>query len=875
MIFIMANILKNTHLKKWKVPFFFIATFFLTCSVRAVGVSPDSIGRAVHDYLPNDVTYNPDIPTPESILGANIGQWHVRHDQLIQYMTVLAEHSDRITIEETGRTHENRPLVLLTITAPSNQKNIDNIRRSHLNAIATGTQVNSKSPLIFYMGYSIHGNEPSGSNAALAIAYYLAAAQGERIDALLNNNIVLLDPSFNPDGLSRFAQWANMHRGKTLVADSNNREHDEGWPSGRTNHYWFDLNRDWLLLTHPESRARIKQFHRWRPHILTDFHEMGTNSTYFFQPGVRSRKNPNTPDANVTLTEALAAYHAKAFDAQGKLYFSEEAYDDFYAGKGSTYPDLHGSIGILFEQASSRGHVQESMNGPVVFSDTIANQITTTLSTFEGALVNKPAILDYQSAFVKDTKALAKKDDVAGYLVKVPADIGRFNAFISLLNQHEIKFNTITNDVTFDGIAFDANNAIFIPVTQPQYRLVKSVFSTQTSFENNTFYDVSTWNMALAFNLNFAAVEKRKARSIKTSDSAILPSLNIANELLEKAYAYAFSWQDYYAPGLLQALLEAGINVRSSTKAFTATLLDNTQHRFTPGSIVVPSGLKQPDNMLAILKDNALAFGIPVYSLASGLTPQGSDIGSRSMAPVSLPKVLIVGGEGVSQYEVGEMWHYFDTRVGLPVSIVEQSKLGSALNPSYTHIIFASGRYTLPNGVKEDILQWVKQGGVLIGQKSALKYFSANNWLNIDIMSKEEIDVRFDESNLSYSDKSSLYARKLVAGAAYEASIDTSHPLFFGYEHARLPMFKTSNMVIKNDYSPFTTPAVYTKSPLMAGFSDDKMVDLIAESPAVVTEQHGNGVVIGFVDNTQFRGYWYGTNKMLSNAIYQSYILHN
>jgi hypothetical protein len=681
---------------------------------------------------------------------------------------------------------------------------------------------------------------------------------------------VLLDPSFNPDGLSRFAQWANMHKGKQLVADSNTREHDEGWPSGRTNHYWFDLNRDWLLLAHPESQARIKQFHYWRPHILTDFHEMGTDSTYFFQPGVRSRKNPITPDGNVTLTEALAAYHAKAFDKKGKLYFSEEAFDDFYAGKGSTYPDLHGSIGILFEQASSRGHLQESINGPLAFSTTIANQITTSLSTFDGALANKLAILDYQSAFVKDTQALAKDGDISGYIVGESNDSGRFNAMLSLLKQHNIKFEVVSKDSEIAKQTFRANRAIYIPAAQAQYRLITSIFSTQTSFENNTFYDVSSWNMAMAFNLPFEVVEKRDVRDVKTAANAQLAMPVLSDSLPANAYAYAFSWNDYYAPALLQSLLEAGVSVRSSENAFEAKLVNNQRHTFTSGSIIIPTGLAQPDNLLNLLTEQASALKIPVYALASGLTPTGSDIGSRSIQPISAPKVLLVGGEGVSEYEVGEMWHYFDTRVGLPVSIVEQQKLGNALQSGYTHIVFASGRYSLTNDTIDALSTWVKNGGVLIGQKSALRYFAANEWLNADIVDREEIDSKFDEDKLTFGDKSALYARKLVAGAVYEAEIDITHPLFYGYTDATLPMFKTSNMVVNNYYTPFTTPARYTSAPLLAGFSDEKLVKLIAETPAVITTKQGKGVVIGFTDNTQFRGYWYGTNKMLSNAIYQS-----
>lgn len=842
-------------------------------AATAANVKTDTGGRPVHDYLPQDITYNPDIPTPESVLGMQVGEWHVRHDQLVHYMRMLAQTSDRISLEVTGRTHENRELLLLKITSPDNQRQLDDIRDAHLARLSSGKQPKIADPLIIYMGYSIHGNEPSGSNAALAVAYYLAAAQGEAIDALLNNNVVLLDPSFNPDGLSRFAQWANMHKGKQLVADSAHREHDEGWPSGRTNHYWFDLNRDWLLLTHPESRARIKQFHQWRPHVLTDFHEMGTNSSYFFQPGVRSRKNPMTPDGNVTLTEALAKFHAKALDSKGELYFTEEAFDDFYVGKGSTYPDVHGSIGILFEQASSRGHLQESINGELAFADTIANQVTTSLSTFEGALANKPAILDYQSAFIKDTRKQAKNDDEAGYLLAMPSDTGRFKALIELLKQHQVVFNVVTRDIAIDDTKFVANKALFVPLSQFQYRLVKSLFSTQTSFENNTFYDVSSWNIGLAFNLQYKPVSQRQASSIKTAANAQLAMESDAQPLPNDAYAYAFPWTDYYAPALLQSLLEAGVKARSSDSGFSAQTTNGKIMEFPRGSIIVPAGptrMDQVENVAQLLEDNAQQLGINVHAITSGLTPKGNDLGSRSIAPVKLPKVLIVGGKGTSEYEVGEIWHYFDTRVGLATSIVEQRNLGDALKNDYSHIIFPSGRFSLSDETRQRLITWVADGGVLIGQKSALRYFAQNEWLNISVVQRAEIDSAFNEDGVQYGDRSAHAAQKIVAGSAYLADIDTSHPLFYGYETDTLAMFKTSNMIVENEYSPFTTPARYTSAPLAAGFSADAMVELIADTPAVVTKTRGKGVIIGFTDNTQFRGYWYATNKMLSNAIYQS-----
>lgn len=315
---------------------FLTLCILLPCPARA--------GQPLSYYLPEGTVYDPAIPTPEAFFGYPTGEWHLRHDQIVAYMQALSAASDRITLREYARTYEHRPLLLLTITSPENHQNIDTIREEHLAlcdphksaALNTDTM-----PAVLYMGFSIHGNEPSGGNAAPLVAYHLAAAQN--IDALLNNTVILLDPVFNPDGFSRFAHWANMHKGKHPIADPNHREHREAWPSGRTNHYWFDLNRDWLMLQHPESRGRMETFHAWKPNLLTDHHEMGTDRTFFFQPAIPSRNNPLTPDKNYTLTAAIAQHHAEALDQIGSLYYTKESYDDFYIGKASTYPDINGA----------------------------------------------------------------------------------------------------------------------------------------------------------------------------------------------------------------------------------------------------------------------------------------------------------------------------------------------------------------------------------------------------------------------------------------------------------------------------------------------------------------------------------------------------
>ncbi|MCW8093320.1 M14 family metallopeptidase [Alteromonas sp. ASW11-130] len=858
-------------MNKLRILISLVGLALLTCATQSLAQFPhmDEGGRAAKDYLPKNVTFNPAIPTPEAYLGNKVGEWHVRHDQLVGYMQTLAKASDRLSIEVTGYTHENRPLVLVTATSKDNQSKIDSLRNQHIAALDSKQNVGKEAPLFLYMGYSIHGNEPSGSNAAMVVAYYLAAAQGNDIEKLLSNAVVLLDPSLNPDGLSRFAHWANMHKGKQLNADREHREHQEGWPSGRTNHYWFDLNRDWLLLTHPESQARIRQFHKWRPHVLTDFHEMDTDSTYFFQPGVASRKNPWTPDANVTLTEALAKFHAKAFDDKKVLYFSQEAFDDFYYGKGSTYPDAHGSIGILFEQASSRGHLQTSINGEVKFADTIQNQVTTSLSTFAGALANKAALLNYQSNFAKNTQKLIDEDHAFGHVMRIPQDKQRAQAMINLLDQHQIQYHGVTKALEVDKRRYEPGATLFIPLNQPQYRLVKSLFSTRTSFTDNTFYDVSSWNLPYAFNVEFDVVSHRNRRRVKASESFTLARSDVET-IDAKSYAYAFEWHHYYAPALLQALLEKDVKVRSAGDTFTATLTNNENYKFSRGTILIPMALQDKD-VFSIVKELSQQSGVPVHSIATGLTSHGIDLGSSRMVPIEPVKLLLVGGKESTEYDVGEVWHYLDTKVGLPVSIVELSRLKEVPLQDYTHVVFVSGDYgPLDELFAAKLSGWIQEGGVLIGQQSALKYFESNGWLNVEIEEDAAIDEAFSTEGLRYADKEALEAKKLIAGATYEMVIDSSHPVFYGYERLTIPVFKSSNLIVKSDNSPFTTIARYNQEPLLAGYTAPELVKMVAATTAVISQPLGEGAVIAFTDNIHFRGYWYGTNKLMSNAIYQS-----
>ncbi|MFC6438605.1 M14 metallopeptidase family protein [Bowmanella sp. JS7-9] len=834
--------------------------------VMALATLHQAFAMNDRDFLPADAALDPAIPAPASVLGYPVGTWHARHDQIVQYLQQLGMASDRLSVEVVGYTHEQRPLLMLTFTNPQRLAQIDTVRSAHLQRVAEGKTPAQSDPLVLWMGYSVHGNESSGANAALLVAYYLAASQSEEVKQLLDNAVIIMEPAINPDGLSRFAQWANMHKGLTPNSDPNHRDHNEGWPSGRMNHYWFDLNRDWLLLTHPESRARIAHFQQWRPHVLTDFHEMGSNSTFFFQPGIPDRANPWISRENISMTNLLGQYHADALDAENKLYFSEESFDDFYLGKGSSYPDVQGSIGILFEQASSRGHLIDTPNGQLSFADTIQNQVTTSLSTFRGALANKSKLQQYQADFVRRTAKQANESGIAGYVVKASADAALNQQWLDILQQHHIKVWQLSADMSKNGTAYQQGRDYFVPANQAQYPLIRSLFSTQQDFGRNEFYDVSSWNIAMAFNLPFnelSSKEGRKLKSLSVKSDGVTPA-NWQGE----AYAYGFDWRDGRAPAMLQALLVKGIAAKIIGSPITVASGDG-QISLTAGSVVIPAALPQPANWRNTVRELAQEKQLVVHSLTTGWTDKGIDLGSGAMPVLKTPRVMLLTGEGVSPYEAGEVWHYFDQQVGLPLAMVDVPRLSGINLHDYTHVIMVDGRYAgISDKLVERMKQWVREGGVLIGQKGAARWLSENGLLAAGFRSEDEVLSGFDTQSLKFSDRNQLAAQQRIAGAVFATQLDASHPLTFGLDANQLSVFRNSNLVMDIPEKPFLTVARYSKSPLLAGYAAKPLVEQVAGSAAIVAHRSGRGRVIGFTDVMNFRGYWRGSQRVLSNAVY-------
>ena len=822
---------------------------------------------AIDYYLPEEVTYNPEIPTPESVIGHQVGEWHVSHDKLVQYMYALAAATDRVQLEVYAHTYEHRPLLLLTISSVDNLSRIEQIRQQHVqlsNPSASGNLDINNMPVVTWLGYSVHGNEASGSNASLLVAYHLAAAQGSAIEKLLSESVILLDPSINPDGLNRFASWVNSHKSQSPDTDPNNLEHNEAWPRGRTNHYWFDLNRDWLPLQHPESQGRLKKFHHWKPNILTDHHEMGTNSTFFFQPGIPSRNHPLTPARTFELTAEIGNYHAQALDKIGSLYYSKEGYDDYYYGKGSTYPDVNGAIGILFEQASSRGHAQASDNGVLTFPFSIRNHFTASLSSLQAGMELRTKLLEHQREFYQTALRDARASEVKGFVFGSSNDAARTTAFLKVLQTHQIKVHTLSKDLTSGGQSFSPPNDYVVPLDQPQYRLIQAIFEKRTSFQDSLFYDVSAWTLPLAFNLSYSPLDRRQfQRGLLGAEVA--EAMPIAGKLTggESKYAYLFRWDGYYAPRALQRILKKGLRAMVSHKPFTSS----TGQQFDRGTIVVPVvGQKlEASAITSLMQIIADKDGIEVFAMPSGQSQRGVDLGSRSMDVLKQPKVMLLAEGDISSYEVGEVWHLMDQRYEMNLSLVSQNKFNQINLDKYNTLIMVNGQYKgITTKAQQKLKAWIEKGNTVIAMKGGAKWLSDKKISKTKFL-KEEKDTL---SHLNYGDMNQWAGAQVIGGAIFKTKLDLSHPLGYGFPKSELPVFRNSRLFMERSKNPFTNPLMYDGQPLLSGYISSKKEAKLRNSAAIDVSHIGKGQIISMTDNPNFRAFWYGTNKLLANGIF-------
>lgn len=808
-------------------------------------LSNEVVAEDLKYYFPNDESFDSKIPTPEEFLGYTIGSRISEHSRINAYYEKLNEISERAELIEIGKTYENRPIYVLAITSPENIAKLNSIKDER-EAVRRGEKV--ETPLIIFLGNSVHGNEISASEASLLSAYYYTASQSEKVRKQLNESIIFIDPVRNPDGQERFASWINsnvsFNRNNSSQYD---REHTEGWPRGRGNHYWFDLNRDWLNIVHPESKSRVALYQDWLPHVQADHHEMGTNTSFFFEPtNPDGNESHLVPQSNYILNQRFAEYFSNALDNIGSLYYTKESYDNKNPNFGSTYPDFNGGVGILFEQASSRGLVQESENGLVTLPFTLRNQLVTSIATVDAAHGNRDALFDLQVEFF--TKATAAVDKKRSYVIGDSYDSERLNKFIDLLLSHRLEVYENNSDIVIDSVKYLKGKSYIIPAGQPNSALVGIIFDDRTDFvdESKLGYGAG-FSIAYSTGLSYGI-----SNSVSRGDKVDSLPNRANNEFQKSDYAYLVDFRNSGSQRLLFNLLEKDIKVKTATKPLSIKN-QSGDIDLSYGSLLISVNSQKigSDELYEILKQLSAESSVEIIPVSSGFSSKGVDLGSSAFKNIEKPKVLIVTGADISSTEVGEVWYLFDQQLHYSLTRVNSENFRRVPLNEFNRIVFVSGSYDFLSDAQIDELKnWIKAGGILITVNSASRWAIDRN------ISSEKLVVKEENSTTRTAGRQPT--------SIFSTKIDLSSPIAFGLTSDKLPVIKENSLYISSSRNSI---AKFNDSPLLNGYINPENLVQLVESASISANRSGGGSVVQFTDNPLFRGIWHGTSRTFVNAI--------
>jgi len=815
--------------------------------------------------------YDESIPKPEDIIGHRIGTRHTESLQAVNYFRAVTEASDIAVMQEYARSYQNRPLIYAVVTSRENHNRLEEIREQNVRLTTDAASVSDEEledmPVIVYLGYNVHGREASCTEAAILVMYHLTAGRGEGIEKFLQNTVVLIDPNMNPDGRDRFVNWVNMNRGGVHTTDTHDREHNEPWPGGRGNHYWFDLNRDYFPLAHPESRGKVDVYQKWRPQVFSDFHETGRpHTSHFFQPGIPERTHPLTPEINQELTMAIAGYHADIYDKMREPFWTREIYDDFYYGKGSTYPDVQGTVGILYEQRSSRALETEMENyhhETLHYKRTVRNQTASSLSTLQGAEELRMELLRYQRDFYAGAPDRYRDYEVKAYVIDRSEYPNRAQALIDNLSRHRVRIFELDRRYESENRVYVPGEAYIIPMNQPQQQFIRAMMEKRTEFPAETSHDVSTWTMPLTFGTPYAEIRRDP---VPFTGNEITESGFSGGEFigtLETNVGYVMEWGRYFTPRALYRLQNAGVVTRVMHEEMTIPA-GGEMYELGRGAIIIP--VDQPvvthQELRDIIKTLPEKDHVRIFGVERGLFPVHPDFGSPSSHVLDKPKIALFTGRGTSSYNAGEVRHLLNERYNMPVSQLDIDMAASADLDRYNVLVVAGGSY---GGLDPAIVKaWVRRGGTVIGIETGASWLNENGLADL-----EPYTIDLDEMFLdySYAEQDKLFYSQNIEGSIFEAQIDNSHPVAYGYG-STVAMFRSMNTFYGKNRERGTNVAVYRKDPLLSGFLSDELNDLAEDKVSIIARREGRGRVILMFDNPNFRSHWHGTNLLFANSLF-------
>jgi hypothetical protein len=823
-------------------------------------------------YFGKDSRFDPSIPTPEQFFGFPIGSSLARYDKVAEYYRLLDKLSDRAQLQTIGRTYENREHIALIVTSPDNLKNLESIRQNHLKLVDPQTAVSSyhDQKVVVHLGYNVHGGEIAGTEAAIVTAYYWVASVHPETLKDLEQSVILIEPALNPDGRDRAASWFNTFKSTPAVSDPSDIEHAGGFTPHRGNHFWTDLNRDWFPLVHVESRARVDFYHAWYPNVYADYHEMGSNSAYYFEPSPpRSTWNPTVPEETYNvLNPLLAGYYARALDRIGSLYYTKEDFDNISPIYGSTYPDFQGGVGTTLEVGSSAGIEIETEVGIRQFSRNIRDNVVTSLATVKAAVAEKDLLFRHQQDFFASALSLAGKRADKYVVFGDKKDAGLTRLFLDHLLTHRIEVYELTAGFSQNGKKFEPGSAYVVPFAQPQYRLANAVFEENTNFVDSIFMDITAWSTAHGYGIPFVKAKGAVSRGARLTG---LPQVQ-GGVSRKSDYAYVFDYTDYLAPKSLYYLLDKGVVAKAAYKDFTLAE-EGVEHAFGRGAIVIPVAYqsKSSDELYQTVKEAAELAGIRIWGVTSGFSIAGIDLGSNNIRRVDKPAVATLAGEGINWTEVGETWFLLGNRLNIPLTKINVSWADRADLSRYTAIILTDGNYqALSSTFIARLRQWVADGGTLVTTRSASKWAIDHQFATG--FAADSVAARPNGADgyerLDYASQREKEGPQRIGGVIFEADLDITNPLAFGLQSRETYAIKAGNYQLPRPRSKYATVLQLTGKPPVSGYLSADNRQALKNAPLVVFENRGKGVVILFSESPAFRGYWLSTGRIVSNALF-------
>lgn len=790
-------------------------------------------------YLPAGASgLNAGVPTPEAALGYNFGEKFPEWADVINYMHVLENVSDRVSLKYFGKTYEGRPFVQLTITSPKNQARLEEIRKEHLalTDASSGSASDLKSmPLIVNLMGSIHGNEISGVTGLLPVAYYYTASNDPEVMKILDETVIVITPGLNPDGINRFAHWINANSSLNHYFTPESREYDQVAPRSRSNHYWMDCNRDWLAARFDVGRNCVEMYKYWMPNVILDLHEMGSKGkigTYYFSPGDPRRTYQYTPQENQDLTLKISDYTGEALSSIGTKYFTRCNYDDFFIGKGAAYCDIQGGIGILHEQCSTRGHIAEfEKHGIFTFFQTVRNQSYSSYAVVKGSYELRDEIKTYFRSFYENASKAASADASKAYVFGLKDDRGSTFEFIDNLRLHDIDVYRVKGE----------EGRYAVPLDQKHYYLAKCIFEDIREYADSTFYDISTWSQSRAFGVDASLVTKPGLGD--RVEKAALPAGTV--EEMPETVAYAFVPSEYYAPFLMSALQSKGVSLKVATSAFIYRT-KKTKTVFPAGTVVIPTKdqMLGPDEMLSELKRLCTLCGVDVKALGA---QKKFDFASLNLEDVRKPRVAIIG----PSQEAGAVWFLMDRRFGIEHAVINAEELAKK--------DFKFGNYNMivlhaaaPSAARPGLAGWVRNGGTLFLVGEARKTTSGKVFGLPGITGTEGLPM----------------AGKGVRGVVLQADVkDSTSPLLWGYSRAFFDLMKAKAgfWTVPEGYN---TVLEWNSEPFRSGCISSENVRRMADAPVLVTKKSGKGTIIYADVDFNYRSYWLSTSHIISNAAF-------